>query len=196
MKDFDALKDIWNGQLASPKLSYEDVLKGIRKSKSSFANKLLFESIGTLAAIILFSLTWLNSSSLMWTTHLSFLIFLSCCFYYLFAQLRDYRSISGSEYLMKQPEEYITYLKQYSRRRYQLNTTNYTIYSVFIGIAIALYFIEIYFSSPFWQTITGVAATIIWFIICWFIMRIYVRREQEKLNEMVKKLERLESQFL
>ncbi len=195
MKDFDALKDIWHGQLESPKLSYEDVFKGIKKSKSSFANKLLLESIGILAAIVFFSLIWYTSPSLMWTTHLSFFIFLICCFYYLSVQLRDYRSISSSENLLKQPEEFIAYLKQYSRRRYQLNTTKYTIYSIFIGIAFALYFIEIYFSSPLWQTITGVVLTVIWFTLCWFIMKIYIRKEQEKLNEMIKKLERLERQF-
>lgn len=195
MKDFEALKDIWHAQLAAPKLSYEDIIKGIRKSKNGFANKLLIEIIGMLAAIVLFSLIWLNSPSMMWTTHLSLLIFLLCCFYYIFAQLRDYKSISNSEHLLKQPEEYIAYLKQYGKKRYLLNTTKYTVYSIFIGIAFGLYFIEIYFSSPLWLTIAGIVATVIWFIICWFLMRIYIRKEQEKLDEMVGKLENLEKQF-
>ena len=195
MKDFDALKDIWHSQLAAPRLSYEDILKGIRKSKSSFANKLLVETIGMLLAIILFALIWVNSSSMMWTTHLSLLIFLVCCLYYLFVQIRDYRSISNSEHLLKEPEEYINYLKDYRRKRYALNTRKYTVYSIFIGIAFALYFVEIYFSSPLWHTVAGIIAIALWFIICWHLMKTYIRREQEKLNGMIEELERLEKQF-
>jgi hypothetical protein len=195
MKDFDALKDIWHSQLVAPKVSYENVLSGIKKSTSSFANKLLLETLGIIAAIILFALIWITSPWMMWTTHLSLLIFIACCFYYLFAQVGHYRSISRIDHLLKQPEEYITYLKHYRRKRYVLNTRKYSIYSVFIGVASGLYFIEVYFSSPLWQTITGVTATIIWFAICWYLMRIYIHREQDRLNDMIRKLENLEEQF-
>jgi uncharacterized membrane protein (DUF485 family) len=147
------------------------------------------------AAIMLFALIWINSSSMMWTTHLSLFIFILCCVYYMFAQLSDYKSISNSEHLLKEPEEYIAYLKQYRRKRYILNTRKYSIYSIFIGIAFGLYFIEIYFSSPLWQTIAGLVATVAWFIICWYLMRVYIHKEQEKLDEMITKLERLEKQF-
>ncbi|MBC8052495.1 MAG: hypothetical protein H7Y13_05485 [Sphingobacteriaceae bacterium] len=195
MKDFDALKDIWHGQLAAPKVSYHDILKGIRKSRSSFANKLLFETIAMLAAMVLFALIWINSPSMMWTTHLSLLIFLLCCLYYLFAQIGDYRSISNSEHLLKQPEEYISYLKQYRKDRYIFNTRKYSVYTIFIGIAFGLYFIEIYFSSPLWQTIAGGIATVAWFAVCWYLMRIYINKEQDKLDDLISKLERLEKQF-
>ena len=196
MKDFEALKNIWHGQLAKPKLSYEDILAGIKKSKNSFANKLLFETIGILAIIVFFTLIWINSPAMMWTTHLSLLIFLLCCCYYLFVQFRDYKSISNSEHLLKQPGEYINYLKHYQKKRYYLNTTKYSIYSVFIGIAIGLYFIEIYFTSPLLHTIAGITGTVIWFIICWYLMRVYIHKEQERLDEIIDKLERLKKQLL
>jgi hypothetical protein len=195
MKDFEALKDIWHSQLAKPKVSYDDIIKGIRKSKSSFANKLLKETFGMLVIMVLFILIWLNTSTIMWTTHLSFLILSGCCVYYLFAQLSDYRSISNSEYLLKEPEEYIHYLKSYSRERYLLNTTKYRVYSIYTGLAFGLYFVEIYFTSPLWQTLAGLSGIILWFIFCWYLMRIYIRKEQEKLNGMINILETLESQF-
>lgn len=195
MKDFDALKDIWHSQAVTPKLDHDDILKKIRKSRSSFANKLLIETVVALLAVVLFLLIWINSPSMMWTTHLSLLIFLICCFYYLFVQFKDYRSISNSEYLLKEPREYIEYLKKYRRSRYVLNTNKYLVYSIFIGLAFGLYFIEIYFSSPLWQTIAGLSATAIWFVICWYLMRVYIRKEQEKLSTMIEELERLEKQF-
>jgi hypothetical protein len=196
MKDFEALKDIWHGQLAKPKVSYDDIIKSIRKSKSSFANKLLIETLGMLIIVVLFILIWANTSSMMWTTHLSFLILLGCCIYYLFVQLSDYRSITNSEYLLKEPQEYVRYLKSYSHKRYLLNTTKYRIYSIFTGIAFGLYFVEIYFTSPFWQILAGLSGITLWFIFCWYLMRVYIRKEQEKLNGMITKLEALEGQFI
>ena len=195
MKDFEALKDIWHSQPSKPKVSYDDIIKGIKKSKSSFANKLLLETLGMLVIMVLFILIWINTDSMMWTTHLSFFILLGCCVYYLFAQLRDYRGISNSEYLLKEPREYVNYLKGYSEKRYVLNTTNYSIYSIFTGLAFGLYFVEIYFNSPLWQTLAGLAGIVIWFFFCWYLMRIYIRKEQEKLDGMIIKLKALESQL-
>ncbi len=129
------------------------------------------------------------------TTHLCLLILIVCCLYYVFIQISDYRSITNSESLLQQPEDYIQYLKRYRKRRYILNTRKYSVYSIFIGIAFGLYFIELYFIAPLWQIIGGVAFTAAWFVICWRLMRTYIRREQEKLYEMIEKLERLQHQF-
>ncbi len=195
MKDFDALKDIWNGQVLQPGISYEDLVKNLKKSKRSFGNKLLLETGGMLAGVVIFLWVWISNPFMMWTTHLSLLIFILCCLYYVVIQLKDYRSISNSESLLKQPEEYISYLKNYRRNRYVLNTRKYSVYSIFIGIAFGLYFVELYFVAPLWQTVTGILFTIAWFVICWRLMRIYIRREQEKLYEMIGNLERLQKQF-
>jgi len=195
MKDFDALKNIWHGQAALPKLSYDDILKEVRKSKSAFANKLLIETLGMAAAIVMFTLIWVYKPFLMWTSHLSLAIFILCCLYYIFVQFRDYRDISSGKSLFHKPDEYIVYLKNYRRNRLILNTRKYTIYSLFIGIAFALYFIEVYFVAPLWQTIAGIAFTIGWFAVCAYLMRIYITKEQNKLGDIISKLEKLEQQF-
>lgn len=195
MKEFEALKNIWDRQPEHPKVDPEDILKRVRRSKRGFANKLLFETIGILIIIILLGVIWLESPFIMWTTHLAMLIFISCCFYYLFVQYRDYRSISNNDLLLKQPEEYIEYLKSYRKERYILNTRKYTVYSIFIGIAFLLYFIEIYFIAALWQTVLGILLTVAWFAMCWFLMRVYIRREEEKLGNMIENLERLKKQF-
>lgn len=195
MKDFDALKDIWSGQVSQPRISYEDIIKGLKQVKRSFSNKLLFETAGMFSAVIILLWVWISNPFMMWTTHLSLLILIVCCLYYVFIQISDYRSITNSESLLQQPEDYIQYLKRYRKRRYILNTRKYSVYSIFIGIAFGLYFIELYFIAPLWQIIGGVAFTAAWFVICWRLMRTYIRREQEKLYEMIEKLERLQHQF-
>jgi hypothetical protein len=46
MKDFEALKSIWHDQIALPKVSHNDVLKNLRKTRNGLASKLLLEMMG------------------------------------------------------------------------------------------------------------------------------------------------------
>lgn len=195
MKEFEALKNIWDGQAAHPEISPHDILKRVRKTKRGFAQKLLFETISAAIIIVLLAVMWINNPFMMWTTHLSMFIFICCCVYYLFVQYHDYRSMNTTELLLKQPGEYLEYLKAYRSRRYQLNTRKYTIYSIFIGLAFALYFIEVYFTAPLWMTLLGIVLIAAWYMICWFLMRSYIRREEENLGNMIGNLERMKKQF-
>ncbi len=195
MKDFEALKDIWNGQIELPGVNSEDILKNIKKNKRAFANKLLFEIAGMALVISLLLFIWTMNTFTMWTSHLSMAIFICCCLYYIISQLQDYREINNSDLLLKQPQEYIDYLKGYRKRRYLFNTRKYAVYSIFIGIAFGLYFIEIYSIAAIWQTLIGVIFTGAWFVICWQLMKVYIKREEEKLDNMITNLERLKNQF-
>ncbi len=196
MKDFEALKDIWHGQVELPKAGYEDILKNIRKTRGRFANKLLFQliAIAVSIAVLLFILS--NSEFKLGTSQLGILIFIVCLAYYLYVQIRDYRNINHSSNLLEKPDEYITYLKSYKHHRYILNTRIYRIYMVFIAIGLALGFIEVFFTLSVWQTILAVVFTILWFLLCNYVfMRLYIRKEEARLNEMIQNLERLQHQF-
>ena len=83
MKDFEALKNIWHDQIALPKVSHEDVLKSLRKTRSGLASKLLIEMMGMGFAAAVLIYVWIASPFTMWTTHLAMIIFLSCCIYYI-----------------------------------------------------------------------------------------------------------------
>ena len=196
MKDFEALKNIWHNQVALPKVSHEDVLKYIRKSKNGFANKLLIELIGMSAAMILIMYVWITSPFKMWTTHLGILIVIFCCLYYLYVQIRDYTLIKDESLLLNKPEEYIRYIKKYRQNRYILNTRKYKIYTFFLSIGLALYFIEISFLASIWITVAGIVFTVAWILFCYlFLMKNYIRKEESKLGEMIENLERLQKQF-
>lgn len=195
MKDFDALKDIWTGQVSEPGISFETLSKQVRKQSGSFSRKLMLEIISMTLALALLIGIWIYSPITLWSTHLALLILVCCCVYYLFNQIADLRSLRHHPYITQRSSEYIAYLKQYQRRRYIFNTRKYGIYSVFIGLAFALYFLELAFIAPLWQVLMGLSFTIAWFFICWQLMRLYVRREQERLNSIVRKLERIQQQF-
>lgn len=195
MKDFDALKNIWSGQSEETILNFDDLIRAIKKSKRSFGSKLMKETAGMAILLAFFSIIWYYGQSALWTTHLAFLIIVSLSIYYLIIQVIDYKTISNSDLLLKKPHEYILHLKDYKQRRYIFNTRKYYFYSVFVGIALILYFIELYFYSPIWLILIGMVFTIGWFFLCWYLMKIYIKREQDVLNEMINKLERLEKQF-
>lgn len=195
MKDFEALRVIWHNQITLPKVSHEDVFKRIRKTKNGLSSKLLIEIIimGLAAAII--SFVWLISPFKMWTTHLAMILILACCLYYIISLISNYRKINYDK-LMDMPEDYITYLKKYKHDRNIFNTRKYTIYSTFLTAGFLLYFIEISLISPIWISIAALIFTAAWIAYCYFVlMRIYIKREESKLEGMIHNLERIQKQF-
>lgn len=195
MKDFEALKSIWQDQVALPKVSHEDVLKKVRKTRNGLASRLLIEMIGmgiAAAGLIYF---WIESPFKMWTTHLAMIIFIICCIYYIIALIGNYRRINHNN-LVDKPEDYIKYLTKYKHDRYIFNTRKYSIFSIFFTAGFILYFIEIAFITSFWVTVIGIILTFLWIGFCYFVlMRIYIKREEAKLEEMIQNLERLHKQF-
>ncbi len=194
MKDFEEIKNIWHKQ-PDPELSQEEILKQIKRSKNRLASKLLLEVIIMSLTIAILTYAWFMIPFRMWTTHLALLIFMASSLFVLFAQLSGYRSIHADGFLNK-PEAYINYLKTYKQERHQLNTQKYRVYTLFLGLGLILFFIEIFFVASVWFTIIGLGLSIAWILICYFwLMRIYISREENELSEMIENLERLEKQF-
>jgi hypothetical protein len=195
MNEFDLLKDIWQSQ-PERKLAAEEILKQVKRSKNRLANKLLVEVFVMSLAIATLSYAWYMVPFKMWTTHLSLLIFMASCLFALFAQLSAYRSIHATAQLIGKPDTYIKYLKEYQKDRHRLNTQKYKVYTLFLGIGLVLFFVEIFFVATLWFTLISFAASLIWIAICYFwLMKAYIRREDGYLNGMIASLEHLERQF-
>ncbi|MFM6953760.1 MAG: hypothetical protein ACKOWL_02120 [Sphingobacteriaceae bacterium] len=195
MKDFDVIKDIWQSQ-PERKLAAEEILTQVKRSKNRLANKLLVEVFVMSIAIAALSYAWYMVPFKMWTTHLSLLIFMASCLFALFAQLSAYRSLHNTTHLIGKPNTYITYLKQYQKERHRLNTQKYKVYTLFLGIGLVLFFVEIFFVSTLWFTLISFGASLLWMAICYFwLMNVYIKKEDSYLNEMINGLERLEDQF-
>lgn len=195
MKDFEALKSIWHNQVALPKVSHEDVLKKVSKTRTGLASRLLIEMLGMVLATAMLMYVWIEIPFRMWTTHLAMIIFMACCIYYIAAQIGNYRRLTHDN-LLDKPEEYILYLKKYKHDRFIFNTRKYRIYSIFFTLGFMLYFVEFAFLVELWVTITGIIFTFVWIALWYFVlMPIYIKKEESKLEDMIKNLERLEKQF-
>ena len=195
MKDFEALKSIWHNQVALPKVSHEDVLKKVSKTRTGLASRLLIEMVGMVLASAMLIYVWVESPFRMWTTHLAMVIFMCCCLYYITALIRNYRQITYRS-LLERPGEYILYLKKYKHNRFIFNTRKYRMYSIYFTAGFILLFIEIAFLTELWVTITVIVFTFLWIILYYFVlMPIYIRKEESRLEDMIRNLERLEKQF-
>ncbi len=195
MKEFDAIKNIWQGQ-QERNIAIDDLLKQVKGAKNRLATKLLIEVIAMSTAIAGLSYAWYMVPFRMWTTHLSLLIFMASCLFVLFAQLSAYRNINTSAGLIDKPSDYIQYLSQYQQERHRLNSQKYRVYTLFLGLGVLLFFVEIFFVSSLWLTIVGLSLSFGWILFCYFwLMRQYIKKEDAALNEMIENLQRLANQF-
>jgi uncharacterized membrane protein YciS (DUF1049 family) len=196
MKDFNELKQLWHVQQEHDGVSYDAILNTVKQTKNKYTAKLLSHVISIAVIVLITIYIFISFRFHTWTTLLSMFIVISCLVYYMLIQIKDYRSISSSESLLNKPEAYIAYLQAYKQHRYRLNTRNYTIYTISLSIALALYLIEMSFYVSTFALVLFVIGTIIWFLICYFVlMKVYIKKESERLEELINKLKKLEEQF-
>jgi len=196
MKDFNELRQLWLVQGERDGVGYEAILQNVRQSKNKYTARLLSHvlSIGIIVLITLY--IFIRVPFYTWTTQLSMLIILVCLVYYLITQIRDYRNIHRSEQLLATPREYMEYLTAYKQHRYRFNTRNYTVYTLCISIALLLYLVEMSFYVSLITLICFMVGAISWFLVCYFVlMKMYIKKESERLEEWINRLGSLSEQF-
>lgn len=195
MKDFEDIKRLWRVQSEQPIASYENLRQVILSKKNTYEKRLLVQFMGTVLATIGILFIWILVPFYTWAAHLSLLIVFFCVVYYMISQWKDYRLIKSAQYLNK-PKEYILFLREYQARRYRFNTRNYRIYAGFILFSFVLFCVELSYYLSNYKLLNFITLSCIWFILCHQVfMRLYIRREQSKLQDMIEHLERLQSQF-
>jgi len=196
MKDFEAIKKLWQVQPTEP-VSIEDVFTRINEQKRGYARKLLKQTIIVAIALLLIFVVWLTATFITWTSHLAVVIVMGCLIYYFSIQLEDYLKINKTAFIFKKPDEYITYLKDYKKSRFKLNTQSYQVYVIFIGIALVLFAFEMYYILPLPLLILYLVMSIGWILLCQFVfMKQFNKKEEQRLEEIISDLERLSQQFL
>jgi hypothetical protein len=195
MKDFDHLMSVWQEQPKKDQLSVDDVLKQIKKGMSSMSNKLLWSiACMTLSFIIILGIM-LFMVFTSWITYLGITIILTTMILYIMMMIRDYKLIHARDATIN-PTEYLQNLKEYQKNRAEIYGWMYYIYVLMISIGLALYFFEVLQSATKVFKITAYTLTGAWLLFCSiYLRRRFVSNEQEKLNLMIDRLIRLQSQF-
>jgi len=195
MKDFEHLMTVWQNQPVKEQLSVDEALKQVKKGMSSLSRKLMWGIVAMMVAVVntFFILFFLVFQS--WTTYVGIAIMLLTMVAYVLMMIRDYRLIHQRDVTVN-PSDYLQNLKEYKRNRAVLFGKMYYSYILLLSIGLALYFLEVLNDATLFGKITVYSLTIIWFLICTFYLKQrIVKNEEEKINLIVDRLERLKDQF-
>lgn len=176
------------------KLSVEDVLKQVKKDVSSIANKLWWNIIAIIAVLTMSALLVLFAV-FTWVAYVGLLIMMMSMLFYFSMIIRHYRILSKRD-VTRSPTEYLVDLHEYQKARSKTVGWFYYIYVLMIGIGLLLYSYEILATFSLYGKVAVYGVTVIWLLFCsLYLKRRIFQNEQEKLNMMIDRLERLKSQF-
>lgn len=194
MKDFDHLMSVWQDQPKRDQLSVEEVLKQVKKGVRSIKSQLYWGIVATMAVIALtFVITFFFVFK--WLTYTGLFIMLFTMLMYAVMVIRNYRILNRRDATIN-PVEYLQDLKQYQRNRAKITGWFFYLYLLLISLGLSLYFIEILQNASTFYKVSVYAITIAWFMFLTFYYKKRIfRNEEEKLNLMIERLERLQGQF-
>ncbi len=194
MKDFDHLLTVWQGQPVKEQLSVDEVLKQVKKGMGTLSRKLMWGIVAMMVAVVntLIVLLFLPWSAL---TTVGIAIILLTILSYALVMIRDYRLIHQRDVTVN-PSDYLQNLKEYKKNRARLFGKLYYLYILSLTVGLALYFLEVLNDASRFGKFAVYSLTILWFLICTFYLKERIaKNEEEKINLIVERLERLKDQF-
>ncbi|HEX3385277.1 MAG TPA: hypothetical protein VHS53_08820 [Mucilaginibacter sp.] len=194
MKDFDHLMSVWQGQPKQDQLSVDEALKQVKKGVRGIKSQLYWGIVATLTVIALtFVITFFFVFK--WLTYLGLFIMLITMLLYAVRVIRDYRILNRRDATIN-PVEYLQDLKHYQRNRAKITGWFFYLYLLLISLGLSLYFVEILQNASTFYKVAIYSLTILWFLFLTFYYKKRIfRSEEEKLNLIIDRLERLQGQF-
>lgn len=195
MKDFDHIMSVWQAQPPKEHLSVDEVVIQVKKGIRSFTTRLywgIIAMVGTVVAafILMFFMAFKSPA-----TTLGILIILVAMAMYLYIMVRHYHMLNKHD-LTQNPTDYLDSLKQYQKDRSRTVSWFYYIYILLLSAGLAMYFVEVLETASVGFKITTYSLTAIWFLFTTFYIKPrMLKNEEEKLNLMIDRLERLQQQF-
>jgi len=194
MKDFDHLMSVWQGQPKQDQLSVDEVLKQVKKGIRSITSQLYW---GIVAMVAVLALTFIITIFFVfqWLTYVGLFIMLITMMVYAVMIIRNYRILNKRDATIN-PSEYLQDLKEYQKNRTKIAGWFYYLYVLLISLGLSLYFVEVLKNSTIYYKILVYGLTITWvFFLTFYYKKRIFKNEEEKLNLIIEKLERLQGQF-
>jgi len=194
MKDFDHLMSVWQGQPKQEQLSVEDTLKQVKKGVRSITSQLYW---GIVAMVVMLALTFIITIFFVfqWLTYVGLFIMLLTMMAYAARIVRNYRILSKHD-ATQNPTDYLQDLKEYQKDQAKIAGWFYYLYVLLISLGLSLYLVEILNNSSIYYKIGFYTFTVVWilFLSFYYKKRIF-KSQEEKLNLIIDRLERLQGQF-
>ncbi|WP_419800741.1 hypothetical protein [Mucilaginibacter sp.] len=195
MKNFEELSSLWIEQPKAGQIPVDTLLKQVKKGTAALNRKLLW-SVVLMAAtfmfmIVLFLFFLFNS----WLTYAGIFITMSTILIYAIMMFRDYRLIASHD-PTTEVNVYLENLKIYKTSRVRVYGNMYYIYTFLMSLGLSLFLIEILKPAKLWFEMLAYALFFGWIIFVTFYWRKrIIKTEQQKISEIIERLERLKMQF-
>lgn len=195
MKDFDHIMSVWQGQPKQDQLSVDEVLKQVKKGIRSITSQLYWGIVFMVAVLVLTFVILFFFVFQSWLTYVGIGIMLVTMLLYAVMIIRNYRILNKHD-ATQNPTGYLQDLKDYQKNRAKIVGWFYYLYVLLISLGLSLYFVEVLKSATIYYKIMVYSLTVIWilFLTFYYKKRIF-KNEEEKLNLIIEKLERLQGQF-
>ena len=195
MKDFDHLMSVWQAQPKQDQLSVDEVLRQVKKGIRSITSQLYWGIVAMGAVLALTFLILFFFVFQSWLTYVGITIMLVTMLLYSIMIIRNYRILNKRDSTLN-PTEYLQDLKEYQKNRAKVAGWFYYLYVLLISLGLSLYFVEVLRNSTLLYRVLVYGLTFVWimFLTFYYKKRIF-KNEEEKLNLIIEKLERLQGQF-
>ena len=194
MKDFDHLMSVWQGQPKKEPLSVEETLRQVKKGVRSITSQLYW---GIVAMVVMVALTFIITIFFVfqWLTYVGLFIMLLTMMAYAARIVRNYRILSKHD-ATQNPTDYLQDLKEYQKDQAKIAGWFYYLYVMLISLGLSLYLIEILNSASIYYKIGFYTFTVIWILfLTFYYKKLIFKSQEEKLNLIIDRLERLQEQF-
>jgi len=195
MKDFDHLMSVWQAQPKQDQLSVDEVLRQVKKGIRSITSQLYWGIVAMGAVLALTFLILFFFVFQSWLTYVGITIMLITMLLYSILIIRNYRILNKRDSTLN-PTDYLQDLKEYQKNRAKVAGWFYYLYVLLISLGLSLYFVEVLRNSTILYKVLVYGLTFVWimFLTFYYKKRIF-KNEEEKLNLIIEKLERLQGQF-
>ncbi|MES2265777.1 MAG: hypothetical protein V4520_03385 [Bacteroidota bacterium] len=195
MKDFDHLMSVWQAQPKKQHLSVDEVLKQVKNGVRSFTTRMYWAIVAMIVTIAIAFLMMFFLPFKSPATTIGMLIIVVTMVLYLSMILRHYHILRKHD-LTQNPIDYLDSLKEYQRNRTKVVGWFYYTYILLLSAGLGLYFVEVLEHAPLYFKLTVYGSTFLWFMFTTFYIKPRMfKNEEEKLNLMIDRLERLQEQF-
>ncbi len=196
MKDFDSLVSIWNEQKTTPKVDYREIITQYKSNRNKLTTKIYGEIFMMTVAVAVIIYLSLKVEFNLWTSLAGLAIIFGCGIYFIIIQIINLKRIVNSNTLFDKPQDHIRFIKKFREQRYIQHTKNYKIYTLALTFGTALFLIEMVFKLGVLYVAIVAVVTLLWFAVYYFyFLKKYIQKEEQKFEEMIGGLERLDGQF-
>ena len=187
-------KNIWQQQ-SSDRPNREELLGRLKKFRNENLRRLVLTNIALIATSLGIGFIWFRYQPQMISTKIGIILVILAMVIFLLAYNRMFMLFYTTD-TAQSNSEFLQNLYMVKNKQKLMQTTMLNIYFIMLILGIFLYMYEYASMMKISSAVLAYGAVLVWMVINWFYIRPKtVKKQQEKLNGLIRKFEELNNQF-